>query len=367
MPAPPRRQVILMAGTRKGAFIFRSPAARRRFTPSGPHFPGESVYHMAAELRGRPRFYAAVNHMMWGPRIYASSNLERWKALPSQPRFPAEGGDGGGRTVKRIWHIAPDTRARPGRIFVGVDPGSLFVSEDAGRSWTEVEGINAHPSRERWFPGAGGMCLHSIALDPSPERMYVGISAAGVFRSEDGGRTFQPANRGVRADFLPDKHPEVGQCVHKLLLHPARPERLFQQNHCGFYRSDKQALRWKDLSRRLPSRFGFALALHPRDPDTLYTVPMTADTNRVTVGSSFAVYRSTDAGESFRRMDRGLPRPAYLNVLREGLCTDSLDPAGVYAGTSTGQIFHSRDEGRAWSLLADHLPPVSSLSAVVLE
>jgi photosystem II stability/assembly factor-like uncharacterized protein len=360
--------VILMVGTRKGAFLFRSRPERRTFSISGPSFEGIPVYHMMEDPRDGPRFYAAVNHEMWGPRIYRSTDLgESWNELPAQPRLKGRGRGRKARSVKRIWHVAPGLPGQAGRLYAGVDPGALFRSDSDGESWEEVQGINDHPTRPRWFPGAGGLCLHSIALDgTAPERLYVGISAAGVFRSDDGGRTFVPANRGVRADFLPDKYPEVGQCVHKLLLHPARPGRLFQQNHCGFYRSDRRGERWKDLSKRLPSRFGFGLALHPHDPDTLYTVPMKADMNRITVDDSFAVYGSRDAGESWRRLDKGLPRPAYLNVLREALATDQCDPAGIYAGTTTGQLFGSRDEGKSWRLLAGYLPPINSVRAVTL-
>ena len=228
-----------------------------------------------------------------------------------------------------------------------------------------MDGIVRHETRERWNPGAGGMCCHSIALDPDePERMYVGISAAGVFRSEDGGETFAPANRGTAADFLPDPFPELGQCVHKLLVHPARPERLWQQNHCGVYRSDDRGESWERLEGNgLPSGFGFPLALDHRDPDAAFVVPEESSENRVTPDGRLGVYRTRDGGSSWELLTDGLPEPAWGAVMREGFASDRLDPAGIYLGTQSGSLFVSPDAGETWLEAASQLPPILSVEA----
>jgi photosystem II stability/assembly factor-like uncharacterized protein len=232
-------------------------------------------------------------------------------------------------------------------------------------TWAAVEGLLRDPTRERWHPGAGGMCCHSIQLDPAEaERMYVGISAAGVFRSEDAGESWTPANRGTAADFLPENYPEVGQCVHKVLLHPARPDRLWQQNHCGVYRSDDRGESWERLDANgLPSDFGFALALDPRDPDTAFVVPEEGAENRVTPNGRLGVYRTQDGGASWELSSGGLPERAWAAVLREGFSFDRLDPFGVYLGTQSGSVFVSPDEGESWVEAVSQLPPVLSVEA----
>jgi photosystem II stability/assembly factor-like uncharacterized protein len=265
--------------------------------------------------------------------------------------------------------LAVPSRHRGAAGYVGVEPAGLFRSDDGGSTWQHVVGLREHPSRPEWQPGAGGLCLHSIVTHPTDdERMWVGISAVGTFKTTDGGRSWETRNKGVRADFIPPLPPEFGQCVHKLGLHPARPEVLYQQNHCGVYRSDDGGHEWADLTPGLPSQFGFPLAVHPHDPATIYVISLNGDDRgRHMIDGRAAVWRSRDEGSNRQRLDDGLPQQgAYLGVLREAMSTDTLESVGVYFGTSTGQVFGSTDEGEHWRLLADFLPPVWSVEAVLV-
>jgi photosystem II stability/assembly factor-like uncharacterized protein len=358
-------RVLVLAGTRKGAFIFESDQARQKWLVHGPHFAGWTMQHMKYD--GRSGFlYAALDHAVYGSNVHRSADLGRNWEMVGAPEF-AEGDE---RTVQRIWHVQPGHDDRPGLIWAGADPGALFRSEDDGHTWSPVDGINDHPTRDQWQPGAGGMMVHTIIQDPrDAERMFVAISAAGVFRSEDGGRSWQPKNQGVRADFLPDTYPEVGQCCHHLVMSPENSNILYQQNHCGVYRSTDSGDSWQDIGTdRLPATFGFPMAMHPRKGGTLYVVPQTSDSFRYTPDGRFRVYRSDNGGDDWQALARGLPQEnAYLNVFREGLATDGLDPAGVYVGTGTGQLFYSRDEGDNWQTLSDTLPPIYSVGTAVID
>ena len=358
-------RVLVLAGTRKGAFIFESDSARQQWRTSGPHFPGWSLTHMKVDSRNG-LLYAALAHDVYGSNIHRSADLgQNWEMVDG-PHFP----EGDERTVSRMWHVQPGHASRPDTIWAGADPGALFRSDDGGRTWAGVPGINDHPTREQWFPGAGGLMVHTIVQDPTnADRLFVAISAAGVFRSEDGGRTWTPKNQGVRADFLPETYPEVGQCCHHLVMSPEDPNVLYQQNHCGVYRTADGGDTWQDIgSGRLPATFGFPMAIHPRDGQTVYIVPMQSDEYRYTAEGKFRVYRTRDGGQSWSGLTSGLPQEnAFLNVFREALATDSLDPAGVYAGTGTGQLFYSRDEGDNWHALADTLPPIYSVGTAVIE
>ncbi|MGI8554104.1 MAG: WD40/YVTN/BNR-like repeat-containing protein [Dehalococcoidia bacterium] len=311
--------------------------------------------------------FAAVASDFWGPSLERSSDFgQTWERSMEGLQFEA----GGDLSVQRVWHIEAAPENQPGVAYAGVEPAGLFRSNDDGRSWQEVPGLNRHPSRERWMPGAGGQCLYSIALDPAdPLRLYAGISTGGAFRSQDGGESWQPINQGVRADFLPDPYPDLGQCTHKLLLHPDKPDTLFQQNHCGVYRSSTAGACWEDIGDgRLPSRFGFSLAVHPHNASTIYTIPLQSDEVRLTPAGRMAVWRSRDAGESWQPLTCGLPaEDAFLVTLREGMATDTCDEAGIYAGTTAGQIFSSRDEGNHWQTLAGYLPPVLSVEAAYVS
>jgi hypothetical protein len=354
--------ILLLVGTAKGGFVFRSDARRKRWSVQGPLFKGLNVHHFICDPRDRETWYAATYSEWWGCDIQRSHDGGRkWLRTKGGVRYAKNSG----LSVKCVWHIRPGRPSEPGVVYAGVDPAGLFRSEDSGVTWSEVKGLNRHATRSRWMPGKGGMILHTILPDPeNPQRMHIAISAAGVFRTDDGGATWQPRNRGTRADFMPNKFPELGQCVHKLALAPGRAGLLYQQNHCGVYRSDSAGDKWTDISRGLSSRFGFPIAVHPHEPDTVWVVPMTSSFFRACPDGRLSAYRSQNGGRAWQRQSSGLPsRNAHLLVLREAMSTDSADPAGVYFGTAAGQVFYTRNEGREWDLLADFLPPVYSVEA----
>ena len=370
--------LLVLVGTRKGAFIFTGNPSRRQWDLSGPFNPGTDIYHLVYDPRAGGRVFSASNSMWFGPQVEYSDNLGKtWEQATEQPRFTdkPEYAEHDGPTVGNIWHIEPGRASEPSTLYAGVQPAAIFKSNDGGTSWQELRGLGQHPTRSEWMPGFGGLCLHSIALDrESADRMWVGVSAAGVFRTDDGGENWQPANRGVRADFNPgDPLPEWGQCPHKLLPHPSAPGLLYQQNHCGVYRTDSSGDEWTDITEGLPSRFGFVLGLHPREPETLFVLPedeaVGTDVGggiRYASGGKFRVFRSRTGGRDWEPLTNGLPQKhAYLHVLREGMATDSLDPMGVYVGTVNGQIFYSRDEGDHWELMVDNLPPINSVEVAV--
>ncbi|PYQ21410.1 MAG: glycosyl hydrolase [Acidobacteria bacterium] len=304
--------------------------------------------------------------MHWGSVLRTSDDFGRTWTDPKEAnvRFPEDTG----LTLSQIWQICPGRASEPDVLYCGVAPAALFESRDAGGSWRLVRGLFDHPHRPRWSPGGGGLCLHTILLHPTDRgRLLVAISTGGVYLTVDGGRTFRVSNRGIRADFLPDKHPEFGQCVHKVVRHPARPEQLFLQNHWGLYRSRDGGESWQDVANGVPSDFGFAMAAHPHDPDTVYIVPLESDGFRCVPEGKLRVYRTRDAGRSWRPLARGLPQEnAYETVLRDALATDTRDPAGVYFGTRSGRVYGSRDEGASWKSIVDGLPPVVCVKAAVL-
>jgi photosystem II stability/assembly factor-like uncharacterized protein len=357
-------RLLVLVGTRKGAFIFESDSSRQEWQLHGPHFLGWTLQHMKYDDRSG-FLYAVLDHAVYGSNLHRSADQGQSWQMVGAPQFPP----GDERTITRIWHVQPGHPSQPGRIWLGADPGALFRSDDHGQTWTPIPGINDHPTREGWQPGAGGMMVHTIVQDPADaSRMFVAISAAGVFRTEDGGRSWQPKNKGVRADFLPDKYPEVGQCCHHLVMSPQDPDVLYQQNHCGVYRTLDGGDNWDDIGTdRLPATFGFPMAIHPRDGRTVYVVPERSDEFRYTPEGKFRVYRTRDAGESWQGLTAGLPQEnAFLNVFREGLATDPLEPAGVYVGTGTGHVYYSRDEGDTWQVLSDTLPPIYSVGTAVI-
>lgn len=358
-------RVFVLVGTRKGAFIFESNGHRKEWHVHGPDFPGWGVHHMVYDPRSGA-LLAALGHAVYGSNVHLSADLGQSWTMAEGPHFP----EGDERTVARVWHVRPGHENQPGIVWAGADPGALFKSKDGGKTWKGVSGINNHPTREEWMAGAGGMMVHTIVQHPTdPDRMFLAISAAGVFRTDDGGRSWQPKNKGVRADFLPNKYPEVGQCCHHLVMSPKNPDVLFQQNHCGVYRSEDAGDNWTDIGTdRLPATFGFPMAIHPREGGTIYVVPQVSDEFRYTPEGRFRVFRSRDSGENWEALSSGLPQEnAYLNVFREGLATDSCEPAGVYVGTSTGQLFYSRDDGDNWEVLSDTLPPVYAVGTAVIE
>jgi hypothetical protein len=379
-------KAMVMIGTPKGGFIFTSDRDRKQWTKSDMMFKGWNVMHMQMDPRDQ-RLYASVSHFVYGPTIQYSDDLGRtWTQAKQSPAFTrpstsprphgtveeAFSGRPAPDTLEeviKVWNIAPGRADEPGVLYAGVQPAALFKSTDRGETWSLIEGLYDHPQRGQWNPGAGGLCLHSIVLDPrDKERMYVAISSAGVYRTDDGGKTWLPRNKNVRADFMGEhRYPEFGQCTHKLDMHPSRPDVLFQQNHCGMYRSDNRGDDWIDIGEgKLPSRFGFPIVVHPHDPQTIYIIPEESDEFRMSINGQFAAWRSRDGGESWSRLTDGLPKNAHLVVLREAMAADSLDKAGVYAGTNTGQLFYSRNEGDSWEMLADYLPPIQSVETAVV-
>jgi photosystem II stability/assembly factor-like uncharacterized protein len=356
--------VTLFVGTRRGLFLIRSDGDRRRWTLDGPHLRGREIYHAFLDPRDGRTAWAASDHAVWGAHVHRSRDGGRsWELLDAAPHHGDE------RGLKAIWSLSPGHAAEPDTVWAGIEPAGLFVSRDAGTSWSAVPGLNDHATRASWQPSGGGLALHSVLVDPGePRRMWCAVSAGGVYRSDDGGLTWQPRNDGVRADFLPSPPPPAGHCVHKLRLHPARPERLYQQNHCGVYRSDDGGAAWIEITDGLPSDFGYALALDPRDPDTAYVVPEESSHMRAAVDGRLRVYRTGDGGASWRPLSDGLPQEhAYVSVLREGLATDELEPCGVYLGTGTGHVFASADAGESWTMLAGFLPKILSVTAGLAE
>jgi hypothetical protein len=321
---------------------------------------------MAYDARqGRNRLWWAQQSFRWGCTLVSSDNFGKTVTEPEtySVKFPEDSG----LTLKNIWqlHMPAD---QPDTIYCGVEPSALFVSRDGGKSWSPVEGLLNHPHRAKWTPGGGGMCLHTIAPHPSDKnRMTIAMSTGGVYRTSDGGVTWQARNQGVRAQYLPDKYPEFGQCVHKIVRDPTNPNRLFLQNHWGLYRSDDDGDTWKDIAHGVPSDFGFAMVSHPRDAETAYIVPIESDEYRCTPEGKLRVYRTRNGGKSWEALTRGLPQKNSLEtVLRDSMAADSLDPAGIYFGTRSGHVYGSHDEGKSWEVIHAGLPPIVCVKAAVV-
>ncbi len=353
-------KVLVLLGTKKGGFILESDESRTAWRVRGPLCDGWSILHMSYDPASGA-IYAAGGSEWYGPAVWKSTDLGATWTHSSEGITYGDGGP----PIRKLWHVV----AAHGAVYAGADPAGLFRSDDGGVTWTHVQGLRQHPTSPDWQPGNGGLCLHTIVPHPrDPARMWVAISAVGTFSTADGGQTWQPRNRGVRADYLPDRYPEVGQCVHKLVMAPSNPALLYQQNHCGVYRSQDGGEHWEEISRGLPSDFGFPIAVHPRDPQTIYVIPLDAERGRVMPEGKAAVWRSRNGGATWQRQATGLPQErAFLSVLREAMAMDTCEPAGVYFGTSTGQLFASRDEGATWELQADYLPPIWSVETAVLE
>jgi photosystem II stability/assembly factor-like uncharacterized protein len=368
-------RVRVLAGTRKGAFILESDARRERWDVTGPHFGGWEIYHLTASPADPDRLYASQSTAWFGQLIQRSEDGGATWA-PVSNEFAYEGAVGTHLSFdgtqqpwmfKRVWHLEPSL-SDPDTVYAGAEDAGLFRSADGGKSWQELPGLRAHESVPSWQPGAGGMCLHTILLDPAGgERMFVAISAAGVFRSDDAGKTWRPANRGLRTESIPDPEAEVGHCVHRIARHPSRPDVLFMQKHWDVMRSDDAGESWREISGNLPSDFGYAIDVHAHNPETIYVVPIKSDAEHYTPDGMLRVYRSRNGGNDWEALTKGLPqRDCYVNVLRDAMAVDSLDECGVYFGTTGGQVYASADAGETWSPIVRDLPTVLSVEVQTL-
>lgn len=363
------RAVRVWIGTRKGAYVARSDPRRKKWTVGGPFEATSDVFHVAPDPRHPGTVYLAGNNGWWGPSLYRSRDSgKKWSevSVPGTPRVakrtPPVEAPSAKFPIKNLWHVAPGPEGEPRTVFLGVDPAALWRSDDEGASWTGLPGINEHATRPSWNPGAGGMCLHTILIDPvQPNRMYIGISAAGTFRTEDGGDHWSPCNRNVRADFLPNKLPEVGQCVHKVALDPADPSILYRQDHSGIYVSRDRAERWNRIGRPLEDDFGMGVAVSANHPGEAYFAPE-AGMARTMLGGQFQVYRWRNKDRSWTPLVRRGALPGAFGIHREALAADPLDPTGIYAGTTTGNLVYSADDGRSWSQIPHQFPGIHSVT-----
>ncbi|TKT74988.1 exo-alpha-sialidase [Aquamicrobium sp. LC103] len=356
-------KILILVGTKKGAFIVESDPGRKSWRIRGPFCETWPMNHVVGDP-ATGAIYGAGGNEWFGPAVWKSRDFgETWTHSSAGLAYEA-----GEEPIKAVWSLAP----RNGRLYAGVQPAGLFYSDDRGENWNHVEGLQRHPTRPDWQPGGAGLILHSLIPDLDDEdRIWIGISSAGVFYSGDGGQTWEPRNRGTRADFLPEgqNYPEFGQCVHCLVRPKGESDLLYQQNHCGMYRSEDGGRSWKSIEAGLPSTFGFPAAVHPRDSSTLYLLPLNGDiAGRFVPEAKAAVWRTRDRGETWQDLREGLPQEnAFFGVLRQAMATDVLEPAGVYFGTSGGALFASSDEGDSWTCIAEHLPSISSIETMVVR
>jgi hypothetical protein len=372
-------RVALLVATRKGAFFYFANAARTRWRVEGPHFFGQIVNHVMLDPRDGRTLLAAVRPGQLGPTIYRSQDLgATWHEAKQPPAFDRAREGEPALAVNHTFHLTPGHESEPGVWYAAVSPPALFRSSDGGVTWSGVDGWNSHPMRFKWCPPEDqtpdGSIMHSVLVDPrDPSHLYVGCSGGGSFESLDRGASWRPLNEAVEANFNPDPYPEYGQDPHCMALHPLRPDRLYQQNHCGIYRLDRPATRWERIGRNMPPEIGdigFGIVLHPRDPDTAWVFPMdgTAVWPRTSIDGKPALYRTRDAGASWTRQDRGLPREhAWYTVKRQAFGADTAEPVGIYFGTTSGELWMSPNEGRSFRQIAAHLPHVYAVTAVTLR
>ncbi len=391
--------VRVLVGTRKGAFVLTSDAKRERWDISDPHFAGWEVYHLKGSPADSNRLYASQSSGWFGQIIQRSDDGGKTWHQPGTPggeptttpdgmpkgesnKFVYDTSPGTGKPLtthqwydgtphpwefKRVWHLEPSL-TDPDTVYAGVEDAALFRSTDGGQTWQELSGLRGHESGPSWQPGAGGMCLHTILLDPShPGRIFIAISAAGTFRTDDAGKTWQPINRGLHSLYIPNPTAEVGHCVHRIAMHRSRPRVLFMQKHWDVMRSDDAGESWREVSGDLPTDFGFPIDVHAHEPETIYVVPIKSDSLHYPPEGKLRVYRSRTGGDEWEALTRGLPqRACYVNVLRDAMAVDSLDPCGVYFGTTGGQVYVSADAGDSWAPIVRDLPSVVSVEVQTL-
>lgn len=368
--------VRVLVGTRKGAFILTADGQRRSWKVDGPHFAGWEIFHLKGSPVDPNRLYASQSSSWFGQVVQRSEDGGKsWEPVSNQ--FVYEGSPMGTHQwydgtphpweFKRIWHFEP-ALTEVDTVYAGAEDAALFRSLDGGKSWHELFGLRGHGSGEYWQPGAGGMGLHTLVIDPSqPQRLFCAISAAGVFRSDDGGTTWAPKNQGLRSGELPDPKSEVGHCVHRIALHPTRPQTLFMQKHWDVMRSDDAGDTWHEVSGNLPSDFGFPIGVHSHEPETVYVVPIKSDSEHFPPDGRLRVYRSRVGGHEWEALEKGLPQEnCYVNVLRGAMSLDRLDPCGIYFGTTGGQVYGSADGGDHWEAIVRDLPPVLSVEVQTL-
>ena len=367
--------VRVLVGTRKGAFVLTADGKRDRWDVSGPHFGGWEIYHVKGSPVNPDRLYASQSSGWFGQLIQRSDDGGRtWAPVGNKFVYDGETGthqwyDGTPHPWEfaRVWHLEPSLTDAD-TVFAGIQDAALFRSADGGTTWSEMPGLRRHETGPNWSPGAGGLCLHTILIDPSnPQRMYIAISAAGAFKSEDGGTTWRPINRGLKSEGIPDPEAEVGHCVHRIAMHRSRPDVLYMQKHWDVMRSDNGGDSWQDVSGNLPTDFGFPIDVHAHEPETIYVVPIKSDSEHYPPDGKLRVYRSRSGGNEWEPLTNGLPqRDCYVNVLRDAMAVDSLDACGIYFGTTGGQVYASPDSGNTWSAIVRDLPPVLSVEVQTL-
>ncbi len=367
--------VRVLVGTRKGAFVLESDGKRADWKIDGPHFGGWEIYHLKGSPADPNRIYASQSTSWFGQLIQRSDDGGRtWE--PAGNDFVYDGIPGTHKwydgtphpwEFARVWHLEPSL-TDPDVVHAGVEDAALFRSIDGARTWEELPGLRRHPSADSWQPGAGGMCLHSIVVDPSnPDRIFTAISAAGAFRSDDAGVTWRPINRGLKSTGIPQQEAEVGHCVHRIAMHPLHPNVLFMQKHWDVMRSDDAGESWREISGNLPTDFGFAIDVHAHEPQTIYVVPIKSDSEHFPIDGRLRVYRSRTGGDEWEELAKGLPEQhCYVNVLRDAMAVDRLDACGIYFGTTGGQVYVSPDSGETWSAIVRDLPAVLSVEVQTL-
>jgi hypothetical protein len=389
-------RVRVLVGTHKGGFILTSDGKRKDWEVSGPHFAGWEIYHMKGSPADPDRVYASQTSGWFGQIIQRSSDGGKTWETPGGEKVPAPGAPPAGQSnkfvydttldsgrpltthmwydgtqhpweFKRVWHLEPSL-TDPDMVYAGVEDAALFRSTDGAHTWRELPGLRGHGTGPKWQPGGGGMCLHTILLDPQdPDRIYIAISSAGAFRTEDGGSTWKPINHGLKSNYIPDQTAEIGHCVHRIALHPSRPDVLFMQKHWDVMRSDNAGDSWQEVSGNLPTDFGFVIDVHAHEPETIYVVPIKSDSEHFPLEGKLRVYRSRSGGNEWEELTKGLPQSnCYVNVLRDAMAVDSLDSCGVYFGTTGGQVYASPDAGDTWAPIVRDLPAVLSVEVQTL-
>jgi photosystem II stability/assembly factor-like uncharacterized protein len=393
-------KVRVLVGTRKGAFVLEADGQRKKWNVSGPHFAGWEIYHVKGSPADPERLFASQTSGWFGQIIQRSDDGGKsWHQPGTPPGEPTKTPDGMAKgesnkfaydaspetgkpltthqwydgsqrpwEFKRVWHLEPSLKD-PDTVYAGVEDAALFRTTDGGQNWKELPGLRGHGTGPQWQPGAGGLCLHTIIEDPkNPKRLFVAISSAGAFRTDDGGTTWKPINKGLRSPYIPDPDAEIGHCVHRIALHPSRPNVLFMQKHWDVLRSDDAGDSWKEVSGNLPSDFGFVIDVNANEPETVYVVPIKSDSEHFVPDGKLRVYRSRTGGNEWEALTNGLPQAdCYVNVLRDAMAVDSLDKCGVYFGTTGGQVYASADAGDTWAPIVRDLPAVLSVEVQTLR